>query len=165
MSWPSRTSGATLSGDGAKTLGVDLWDRDAIAAEFGWTWPSTDNNTTTTLANIETAMFRLPEWAEATAVISLTFTAFRDVAVSGNANFRLGGKEEGGSFVYGSTLNTALTTVYAPYVVTLAVPASPTWINQRIEFDFQAQRPASGVDADWQTGMGHVYANMRIAPI
>jgi len=165
MAWPALTAANVLSGSGAKTIGANLYDRDLIAAEMGWTWQAVVVNTTTTLQDEQNAFFRFPEWAVATAVITLTFTAYRDGAVSGNANYRLRGREEGGSWVNGSTLNTAITTSLAPYEVTLAVPASPSWAGVIVELALQGQRPASGTDADWHTGCAHLCANVRVAPV
>ena len=169
MSWPARTVGSILSGSGVEIVGQNLYDRDVLVASMSWTWQSTNTNMTTTLQDEHTGFIRLPVWAEATAVITLTFTAIRGGAVSGNANFRLRGREIGGSFVNGSTLNTAITDTSQPltvaYEVTLAVPASPSWAGEIVEFGFQSQRPASGVDADWQSGMAFVTGNMRVVPI
>jgi len=165
MAWPATITTAILSGSGAENLGQDVYDRDVLVASMSWTWQSTNNNMTTTLQDEQVAFIRMPVWAEATAVITLTFTAVRGGAVSGNANFRLRGREIGGSYVNGSTLNTALTTSVAPYEVTLAVPASPSWAGVIIQFGFQAQRPASGADADWQGGMAFLSTNMRVVPI
>ncbi len=164
MSWPTRTSGATLSGDGAKTLGLDFWDRDAIAAASAWSWTGAENDFSadTTWATQFSAFFRLPVYAEATAVITLTFLATQ-AGGSDNADFRLRGRLYAGSFSTGGTTSNGLTGVYVPYEVTLAVPASPSWAGQVVEFTLDAQHTTGG--GNWDITLEFLTANMRVVPI
>ena len=160
MSWPARTAGDVLSGDGIETLGQDLYDRDTIAASAGWTWTSTPPNgvlITTSLVDEFNAIFRMPAWTVEGAVITLTYLAYATIA--GTGNYRLRGRVEGGSWVDGGTSAQLVTTSFAPYEVSLTVPASPSWALTRIEFGFQAQEPGSG---NWFVGLWGVAGNMRV---
>ncbi len=164
MSWPTRTSGATLSGDGSNTLGITFWDRDAIAAASSWSWVEGENDFSadTTGVTQMSAFFRMPVWAEATAVITLTFVATQ-TGGSDNADFRLKGKLYGGSFSTGGTTSDGLTGSYAPYEVTLAVPASPSWAGQVVEFALDAQHTTGG--GNWDISLSFLTGNMRVVPI
>ncbi len=164
MAWPSTITTAILSGSGAKTLGVDLWDRDAIAGACSWTWAegAAAFSADVTWATQMSAFFRLPVWAEATAVITLTFVA-KQSGGADNADFRLKGKLYGGSFSTGGTTSDPLTGSYAPYQVTLAVPASPSWAGQVVEFALDAQHLTAG--GTWNVALEQVTANMRVVPI
>ncbi len=164
MSWPSVTASAILSGEGAKTLGVTLWDRDAIAASVPWTWAESELNFSadTAWADQQLSIIRMPVWAEATAVITLTFLA-KQSGGSDNADFRLKGKLYGGSFTTGGTTSNGLTGDYAPYEVTLTIPASPSWAGQVVEFALQAQHTTGG--GTWNISLEQVTSNMRVVPI
>ncbi len=164
MSWATRTAEQILSGDGIKTLGVDLYDRDSIVAGVPWSWVDGDSNFSadTTWATQFSAFFRLPDYAEATAVITLTFIA-KQSGGADNADFRLQGRLYGGSFSTGGTTSNGLTGSFAPYEVTLAVPASPSWRSTVVEFNLQAQHLTGG--GTWNVALEQVTSNMRVVPI
>jgi len=164
MAWPSRTAASVLSGAGVETLGLDLWDRDAIAASVGWTWCDNPNDFSAdvTWTTQYTGYFRMPVWAEATAVITLTFLA-KESGGADNGDFRLKGKLFGGAFSTGATTSTALTSLYVPYEVTLAVPASPSWAGAMCEFALEAQHLTAG--GTWTVSLQQLFANMRVVPI
>ena len=164
MSWPSVLAGKILSGEGSKTLGITLWDRDAITASTGWTWPSGLGGFSgdTSWATQFSAIVRMPVWAEATAVITLTFLA-KQSGGSDNADFRLKGKLYGGSDTTGGTTSNGLTSSFAPYEVTLTIPASPAWAVQFVEFTLQAQHLTAG--GTWNITLSQLVGNMRVVPI
>ena len=164
MAWPSMTAADVLAGEGAKTRGADFISRDDIVAASAWTWAANHSGFTTSLADVSTAYFTLPSWSASTAVITATFTAERDPAVSGNCNFRIRGRKDGAAWVDGVTLNTAITTVIAPYECTLTIGAALGWESSVVEFVFQAQAP-TGLTSQWQAGMAHVIGNMRVVPV
>lgn len=165
MSWPATTLDNTLSGEGAKTLGLTLWDRDAIAASVGWSIVSSggkDFSSDTTWADQLHAIIRMPVWSLATAVITFTFVA-KQSGGADNADFRLKGKLYGGSFTTGGTTSDGLTSAYLPYEVTLTIPNSPSWAGDVVEFAFQAQHLTAG--GVWSLSLQQVVANMRVVPI
>jgi len=160
MSWPTRTASDALSGDGVETFGQDLYDRDTIAASFGWTWttvPPTGVGLTTSLVDEFNAIFTMPSWTVEGAIITLTYQA--KTTIAGDGNFRLRGREEGGSWVNGSTVAQAVTTSFAPYEVSLTVPASPSWASVKVELGFQGQEPGAG---SWTVALWGVAGNLRV---
>ncbi len=164
MSWPNVTASDILSGKGIETLGVTLWDRDAIAAGVGWTWPGEQSafSGDTSWATHFNSIVRMPIWTEVTAVITLTFLA-RQSGGADNADFRLKGKLYGGSFTTGGTTSNGLTSSYAPYEVTLVTPASPAWTGQVVEFALDAQHTTGG--GTWDIALIQLVGNMRVVPI
>lgn len=156
--WPALIADECVSGDGAETIGQALVDRVLVAASRRVTWYFAPVNFTTTLADATSRAFRMPPWARTGAVVTLTFLAFRGGAVSGNATFRL---QQGAT--NGASLVTALTTSAAPYSVTITAP-DDSWAGALVTFDLQAQRPASGVDADWTVQGRKIFLNFGVTP-
>lgn len=161
MAWPALTADDVRSGAGAKTLGRDLYDREAIAVTRRTTWYFTEVNFTTTLADVNTQAWRVPPWALTGAVIKIIVRAKRAGAVSGNASFRL--RETGGP-TNGTTIVTALTTSYAYYELDLTVPDG-TWASALKTLAVQAQRPASGADADWFIECDNMGSNLQFGAV
>lgn len=115
MAWPSTLSDNVLSGDGAKTFGRDLFDRDVEVHEMGWTWYFAQQTTTSTsYTALETFRWYMPPWAEAGATVKVEVTIGNDSAAT--TSVRLSD---------GTNHGTAATTTSASEAVTLAltVPA------------------------------------------
>ena len=157
MSWPVFVSTEVDSGDGAKYAGQHFFDRVDIAVTKRTTWHFAETNMTTTLGVLSRKTIWMPQWALTGAVCTLSFLAQRDGAVSGNASVRL---SQGATV--GTTLVTALTTSYAIYSVSVTAP-DDTWADALVVFDLEGQRPASGVDADWNMLGKRLFCNFQVA--
>lgn len=157
MAWPATTSDSLVSGRGVETDGADIFERMQIGYSRPMTWTFAETDTTTTLADVQSITMMCPPWLVTGSVLTLSFLAKRDAAASGNASFRL---QQGAT--NGTTNTTALTATFSLYSVSITAP-DDSWANSMVTFDFQAQRPASGVDSDWQTMTKRMLRNFNLA--
>jgi hypothetical protein len=110
--WPTRTVDGTLSGDGAKVLGRDLWDRDQCVKQAGSTQYVTPDKTTTSTtlwgATLFTFGIRYPNFIRSGELVRLTLWMKNSVGGTSVAHFRIA---DVASSTFGTDASTNSTTL------------------------------------------------------
>lgn len=120
--WPTRSAEAVLSGDMAKVLGRDLYDRDQCIKQAGSTQFMGTDKTTTTVTAWGATLFsfgiRYPNYMRASEVVRLTLWMKNSVGGSAVSHFRIA---DVATSTFGTDASTN-TTALALCTSTLTVP-------------------------------------------
>lgn len=143
--WPTALSGDVLSGDGAKTFGLDLAQRDLCVMEQGWDWRFTTATTTSaSYVAAETKRWLLPPWANTDHKIYVALTIGNDAG--GTTSCRLSD---------GTTNGTAQTTTATAANVVLELAPASDWGDtvKSLEIQLQASSGTASVGPTYVANM------------
>ncbi len=150
MTWPATVTSDVLSGMGAKTFGVDCYDRDDEATGCAITWVAEDIiGLTGSFATIGGTTMRVPPWAlnAEGCVMKVSFSYTRQAGDTGNQEWRI---RETVSATTGGTVTVTPTTAWQSGEATLTIP-DDTWPRTLKSFIMEA-RMAAGATGATHTG-------------
>lgn len=155
MAWGTKTTADFLSGQGAKTGGVEFYNRDLVLSELatGWGWEAEAATTSASFVTVSTRTIRLPDWFLSGAEMKARARFYSTLgATVGSARITETGTPRSGTTLSLGTLGT--TAGPGALAVELSGLTAPddTWAGVLKTFDIELRR---------DSGSGSVTMNLE----